>query len=103
MSIYFLQPLPETRLLISKEAHVFKEEGGGILIINGFYENTEDALYRFGKRLGVTLSFEPASPEISAWPSGAETMAAGDAETVAADIRVGGGGHGGRRCAYSWG
>jgi hypothetical protein len=58
MTIYFLQPFPETRPLSSKEAHVFKEEGEGILIINGVYENREDALNRFGKRLGVTLSFE---------------------------------------------
>jgi hypothetical protein len=58
MTIYFLQPFPETRPLSSKEAHIFNEEGGGILIINGVYVNTEDALYRFGQRLGVTLSFE---------------------------------------------
>jgi hypothetical protein len=58
MTIYFLQPFPETRSLNNKEAHVFKEEGGGILIINGVYQNREHALYWFGKRLGVTLSFE---------------------------------------------
>jgi hypothetical protein len=58
MTTYFLQPFPETRSLSNKEAHVFKEEGGGILIINGVYQSTEDALYCFGKRLGVTLSFE---------------------------------------------
>jgi len=58
MTIYFLQPFPETRPLGNQEAHVFKEEGGGIFIINGVYQNREDALYCFGKRLGVTLSFE---------------------------------------------
>jgi hypothetical protein len=58
MTIYFLQPFPETRRLISKETHVFKEEGGGIFVINGIYKNREDALYYFGKRIGVTLSFE---------------------------------------------
>jgi len=58
MTIYFLQPFPETRSLSNKEAHVFKEEGGGIFIINGAYQNREDALYCFGERLGVTLSFE---------------------------------------------
>ena len=57
MTIYFLQPFPEARSLSNKEAHVFKEEGGGILIINGVYQNREDALHCFGKRLGVTLSF----------------------------------------------
>jgi len=58
MTIYFLQPFPETRPLSNKEAHVFKEEGGEILIINGVYQNREDALYWFGKRPDVTLSFE---------------------------------------------
>jgi hypothetical protein len=58
MTTYFLQPFPETRFLSNKEAHVLKEEGVGILIINGVYQNREDALYCFGKRLGVTLSFE---------------------------------------------
>jgi hypothetical protein len=57
MTIYFLQPFPETRSLNSKEAHVFKEEGGGILIISEIFKDREDALYGFGKRLGVTLSF----------------------------------------------
>jgi hypothetical protein len=58
MTTYFLQPFSETRSLSNKEAHVFKEEGGGILIINGVYRNREEALHYFGKRLGVTLSFE---------------------------------------------
>jgi hypothetical protein len=58
MTIYFLRPFPETRPLNGKEAHVFEEEGGGIFIINGVYENREDALYWFGTRLGVTLSLE---------------------------------------------
>ena len=58
MTIYFLQPFPETRPLSSEEVHVFNEEGGGIFIINEVYKNKEDALYYFGERLGVTLSFE---------------------------------------------
>jgi hypothetical protein len=36
MTIYFLQPFPETRSLSNKEAHVFKEEDGGIFTINEF-------------------------------------------------------------------
>jgi hypothetical protein len=38
MTIYFLQPFPETRPLGNQEVHVFKEEGGGIFIINGVYQ-----------------------------------------------------------------
>jgi hypothetical protein len=58
MAIFFLQPFPETRPLSNKEARLFEEEGGGIFIIYGVYKDKEDALYHFGKRLGVTLSFK---------------------------------------------
>jgi hypothetical protein len=57
MTIYFLQPFPETRPLSIKESQVFEEEGGGIFITTVVYENKENALYYLGKRLGVTLSF----------------------------------------------
>ena len=39
MTIYFLQPFPETRPLGIKDSQVFEEEVGGIFIITGVYEN----------------------------------------------------------------
>jgi hypothetical protein len=41
--------------LNSKEAHVFKEEGGGILIISEVFKNREDALYGFGKLISAPV------------------------------------------------
>jgi hypothetical protein len=36
MTIYFLQPFPETRPLSSEEVHVFNEEGGGIFSLTDY-------------------------------------------------------------------